>query len=52
VEAYEHGERERENLRELVHGEREIAAGRGHPLGRVLAEADKVLDRARRAWKR
>jgi PHD/YefM family antitoxin component YafN of YafNO toxin-antitoxin module len=45
VEAYERGEREREILRELARGEREIAAGRGFPLERVLADADKVLAR-------
>lgn len=48
VEAYEHGEREREILRELVRGEREIAAGRGFSLDEILAEADKVLRRARK----
>jgi prevent-host-death family protein len=48
VEAYEHGEREREILRELVRGEREIAAGRSFSLDKVLADADKVLGRARR----
>ena len=48
IEAYEHGEREREILRELVRGEREIAAGRSFSLERVLADADKVLGRARK----
>jgi prevent-host-death family protein len=48
VEAYEHGEREREMLRELARGEREIAAGRGFSLEKVLADADKVLARTRR----
>ena len=48
VEAYERGEREREILRELARGEREIAAGRGFSLEKVLADADKVLARARK----
>jgi prevent-host-death family protein len=48
VEAYEHAEREREILRELVRGEREIAAGRSFSLDEVLADADKVLGRARK----
>ena len=47
VEAYERSEREREILRELARGERDIAAGRGSYLERVLADADKVLDRSR-----
>jgi DNA-binding CsgD family transcriptional regulator len=42
------GERERKILRELARGEREIAAGRGISLERVLADADKVLARARK----
>jgi prevent-host-death family protein len=48
VEAYESGEREREILRELVRGEREIAAGRSFSLEKVLADADEVLGRARK----
>jgi prevent-host-death family protein len=48
VEAYERGEREREILRELARGEREIAVGRGFSLEKVLADADKVLARARK----
>ena len=43
VAAYERGERERELLRLLVRGEQEIAAGVGHDLDAVLAEADAVL---------
>ena len=46
LEAYERGERE--ILRELARGEREIAAGRGFSLEKVLADADKVLARARK----
>lgn len=48
VETYERGERERKILRELARGEREIAAGRGSSLERVLADADKVLARIRK----
>lgn len=43
VEAYEQAEYERELLRLLARGEREIAAGKGHDLDRVLAEADQVI---------
>ena len=38
VEAYERGERERELLRLLARGEREIAEGRGYDLRSVLTE--------------
>ena len=43
VDAYERGERERQMLRLLVRGEQEIAAGVGHALDEVLAEADALL---------
>ena len=43
VAMYERGERERELLRLLVRGEQEIAAGVGHDLDEVLAEADALL---------
>ena len=43
VDAYEHGERERELLRLLVRGEQEIAASVGHDLDEVLAEADELV---------
>jgi prevent-host-death family protein len=43
VEAYERGERERDLLRQLLRGEQEIAAGVGHDLDDVLAEADALL---------
>ena len=46
VEAYERAERERQILRLLARGEREIRAGRGHDLDEVLAEADELLARA------
>lgn len=45
LEAYEQSERERNLLRLLVQGEREIARGKGHDLDEVLKEADKLLDR-------
>lgn len=43
VEAYEKLERERELLRLLAAGEREIAAGKGHTLASVMGEADALL---------
>jgi prevent-host-death family protein len=43
LEAYERAEHERQVLRLLVRGDREIAAGKGHDLGDVLAEADDLL---------
>ena len=43
MEAYEHGERERQILRILAAGEREIAKGKGRDLTAVLAEADRLL---------
>ena len=43
TEAYERGERDRELLRLLARGEKEIAAGKGYDLDAVLAEADAVL---------
>lgn len=43
VEAYEHAESERQILKLLARGEREIAAGKGHDLDAVLAEADRLL---------
>ena len=43
IEAYEKAERERELLRLLAQGEREIAAGKGFGLSSVLADADKLL---------
>lgn len=46
IEAYEHGERERQILRILAAGEREIAKGKGRDLAAVLAEADQLLNNA------
>jgi len=43
MEAYEDREHERELLRLLARGEREIAEGKGHDLDSVLAEADILL---------
>ena len=43
LEAYERSEHERHILRLLVRGDREIAAGEGHDLADVLAEADHLL---------
>ena len=43
IEAYERSEHERQILRLLATGEREIARGKGHDLDRVLAEADDLL---------
>jgi PHD/YefM family antitoxin component YafN of YafNO toxin-antitoxin module len=44
VAEYERAEREREILRLLARGEQEIAAGVGHDLEDVLAEAGALLD--------
>ena len=43
IEAYERSEHDRELLRLLARGEKEIAAGKGHRLDAVLAEADALL---------
>jgi prevent-host-death family protein len=43
AEAYERAEHDRELLRLLARGEKEIAAGKGHGLDAVLAEADALL---------
>ena len=45
LDAYEASERERELLRLLARGEREIAEGKGHSLDSVLHEADALLRR-------
>ena len=37
------GEREREILKLLARGEKEITAGKGYDLSDVLAEADELL---------
>lgn len=43
IEAYQAAEKERELLRLLARGEREIATGKGHSLSSVMAEADRIL---------
>jgi len=43
LDAYERSEAERELLLLLARGEKEIAAGSGHSLDQVLAEADSLL---------
>jgi prevent-host-death family protein len=43
VEAYERAEYERQLLRLLARGEKEIAAGEGYTLDAVLTEADALL---------
>ena len=43
LDAYERGEHERHLLLLLARGERDIAAGKGHDLASVLAEADALL---------
>ena len=43
VEAFEQSERDRELLRLLAKGEREIETGEGHDLDSVLSEADALL---------
>ncbi len=44
MDEYERGENERQLLRIIARGEREIAAGKGFDLDAVLAEADALLD--------
>ena len=43
VESFERSERDKELLRLLAMGEREIAVGQGYDLDAVLAEADILL---------
>ncbi len=45
VDIYEKGEQEREILRLLARGEKEIAVGKGYDLDDVLAEADVFLSK-------
>lgn len=44
IEAYETAEKEREVLRILAQGERELAVGKGFSLSNVMAEADAILE--------
>ena len=43
LEAYEHSQRELELLRVLARGEKEIEAGKGYELEKVLAEANSLV---------
>lgn len=43
IETYEAAEHERELLRLLAKGDREIGLGKGHDLDAVLADADELL---------
>jgi prevent-host-death family protein len=43
IDAYQRAESERQVLLLLARGEKEIAAGVGHDLDEVLAEADRLL---------
>ena len=43
LESYEQAENERQILRLLAQGEKDIAAGKGRTLDEVLAEADAIL---------
>jgi prevent-host-death family protein len=43
IEEYERSEHERDILRLLAQGEKEVAAGRGRDLEDVLGEADRIL---------
>ena len=45
VEAYKQSEHDKELLRLLAKGDREIEIGEGYNLNNVLAEADALLDR-------
>ena len=45
VDAYEKSEHEKEMLRLLAKGDREIETGQGYDLDTVLAEADAILSK-------
>lgn len=45
VESYEESEREREILRRIAQGEREISKGKGVDLADVLTQADRIIAR-------
>jgi prevent-host-death family protein len=45
IETYKAAEHERDLLRLLAKGDREIAAGKGYDLDSVLADADELLGR-------
>ena len=44
VDEYERREKDKEILKMLVQGEKEIAAGVGHDLDEILAEADRLMN--------
>ena len=44
VDEYERREKDTEILKMLVQGEKEIAAGVGHDLDEILAEADRLMN--------
>jgi prevent-host-death family protein len=46
VDVYQKSEQEREILRLLALGEKEIAVGKGYDLDDILAEADALLSKA------
>ena len=48
IEVFEQAEHERQLLRLLARGEKEIAAGEGYDLDEVLVEADALLARESR----
>ena len=44
IDEYERREQDKEILKMLVQGEKEIAAGVGHNLDEILAEADRLMN--------
>jgi len=44
IDEYERREQDKEILKMLVQGEKEIAAGVGHDLDEILAEADRLMN--------
>lgn len=47
IEEYEAREKERSILKELVRGDREIAAGKGHDLDDVFDEVEEILKKTK-----
>ena len=45
IDAFKRGEYERRLLHALARGDKEVAAGLGHDLDAVLADADRLLER-------
>ena len=52
IEEYERSTHEREILRLLAQGDREVAAGKGYELEDVFKEADRILAKCRSASRR